>query len=68
MSVPSILEANRRHLLALAAVLGVLLVGHVFVEDRMVRYAGYLTIFSIWMAWFVLVVGERIGGDAHTRR
>lgn len=44
---------GRYDYLAAASVAGLLLVAYVLVPDPTVQYAVWLTVFSIWMAWFV---------------
>lgn len=52
---PDALGANRRNLAALAAALLLLAVALAsrWRAPAMVRYAAYLTLFALWMAWFV---------------
>lgn len=54
---------NRRNLLAAAAVATILAAGHWLVTDPVLRYGAWLAVFSVWMAWFVLVVVEVIRAD-----
>lgn len=56
MAIKAVLGPNRRNLAAITAVIVILLLGEVFVDQRVIRYAGYLAIFSIWMGWFVLAM------------
>lgn len=44
---------GRREYAAVLAVLALLLVGYVLVPDPVVQYGVWLSIFSIWMGWFV---------------
>lgn len=38
---------------AIGSVAGLLFVAYVLVPNPTIQYAAWLTIFSIWMAWFV---------------
>jgi hypothetical protein len=38
---------------AAASVVGLLVVAYVLVPDPTVQYAAWLTVFCVWMAWFV---------------
>lgn len=57
MELPDALDANRRNLTALgtaALLLAVaLLVAPRLDVSPLVRYGAFLTLFSVWMAWFV---------------
>lgn len=44
---------NRRNLLTIAGICLILVGTHVVSSSQLIRYAGYLAIFSIWMVWFV---------------
>lgn len=46
----------RRHVLTLAAAVGLLVLAHAVVADETVRYGAYLVVFSLWMVWFVQTV------------
>jgi hypothetical protein len=43
------------------AILGLLVIAQVALEDRIVQYAVYLIVFTVWMAWFVLAGVNFIG-------
>jgi len=40
-------------LLAVGSALGLLVVAHVIYPNRLLQYGVWLTVFTIWMAWFV---------------
>lgn len=61
------LEPNRRNLLALTAVAALLAGAYGLVSSPGLRYAAWLVVFSIWMAWFVLVVVDLISRDEDRR-
>ena len=42
-------------------VLALLAVTHLLVDDRLVQYAAYLIVFTVWMTWFVLAGVNFIG-------
>jgi len=42
-------------------VLALLVVSQVVLRDRIVQYAVYLVVFTVWMAWFVLAGVNFIG-------
>jgi len=47
---------NHRNLAVFGLVVAILFVSHVVVPHWSTRYAAYLIVFSIWMAWFVQTV------------
>lgn len=55
-----LLGLNYRNVAGLAVVGTVLGVAYLVVSHPMVRYAAWLVVFAIWMAWFVAVAREWI--------
>ena len=49
----TVFRPNRRNLATAAVVVGLLVVAYVLVPHRLVQYGVWLTIFTIWMVWFV---------------
>ncbi|MFW6153227.1 MAG: hypothetical protein ACOC42_02585 [Halobacteriota archaeon] len=52
--VVELLGPNRRNLITLAGLIALLAFTHIVYPHRILQYAAYLTIFSVWMAWFVV--------------
>lgn len=55
------LSRSRRNLVALVLAVGPVLVAHLLVPHWSTRYGSYLIAFSVWMAWFVLVIADLLG-------
>jgi hypothetical protein len=51
--VRDVFEPTRYNVATAAAVAGLLLVAYVVYPHRIVQYATWLVVFTIWMVWFV---------------
>jgi hypothetical protein len=58
---------DRRDLAAAASVAGLLAVGYVLYPDPIVQYGVWLSVFAIWMAWFVSFGVRWLYGDRQAR-
>lgn len=50
----ALLGPTPRNLLTVSALTLIIVITHIIFPDVVLRYAAYLAIFSIWMAWFVV--------------
>lgn len=52
--VVELLGPSRRNLITIMGLLALLAFTHLVYPHRILQYAAYLTVFSVWMAWFVV--------------